>query len=384
MTDLSKHKAFIAGVAETPLGEVYDHTEQSMIALAAREALAEAGLTLADVDGLACAHIGMMRVLEMAEYLGVQPRWMDGTELGGTSFLSHVTHAIAAIEAGMASVVLVAYASRQRTKGVWISDAGMEANSTWGQFSTPARLPAPIGQFALAAARHMYQYGTTEAQFAEVAMTARAWAKLNPKAWAQSDMTLADYHASPMISTPIRQADCCLRTDGGGVLIVTGEAHAKNAAKRPVRVIGAGEAASHFNISEMPDLTVTPGADSGRRAFEMAGITPADVDVFQPYDAFTITPLLALEDLGFCDRGAAGEFVAAGHMRPGGKLPSMTSGGGLSYCHPGQFGILLTIEAVRQLRGECGARQVPDASIAVGHGFGGFLSANSTLVLARD
>jgi acetyl-CoA acetyltransferase len=230
----------------------------------------------------------------------------------------------------------------------------------------------------------MHQYGTTRAQLAEIAVAARLWAQRNPKAWVRAPLTVDEVLASRLMSDPLHRLDCCLITDGGGAAIVTTAARARDAAKRAVRVIGAAESTAQWHIAQMPPLAELPGSKSGPAAFAMAGIMPDDVDVFEPYDAFTIGPLLALEDLGFCGRGEGGPFAASGALRPGGALPSMTSGGGLSYNHPGAFGILLLIEAVRQVRGEAGERQVPDAKIAVAHGIGGLFSTASTLVLAHD
>jgi acetyl-CoA acetyltransferase len=231
----------------------------------------------------------------------------------------------------------------------------------------------------------MHQYGLRLEHLAEIAVAARQWAVLNPKAWIRDPLTIDDVMASPMLSDPLRKLDCCLVTDGGGAIVVTGKDRARDAAKRPVRVLGAGESHVQWHVAQCPDLTVTPGLASGRDAFAMAGVLPRDVDVFEPYDNFTHGVLLYLEDLGFCGKGEAGDFVADGRLRPGGSLPAMTSGGGLSYCHPGALGILLLIEAVRQLRGEAGARQVRDAEIAVAHGTGGLaFSTASTVVLARD
>ena len=208
---------------------------------------------------------------------------------------------------------------------------------------------------------------------------------MNPKAWSRDPLTLDEVMASPLISDPLRKADCCLVTDGGGAVIVTSAARARDARKQAIRVIGAGESQVQWQVAQCPDLTVTPGAASGRAAFAMAGIGPADVDVFQPYDNFTHAVILYLEDLGFCKKGEGGAFVAEGRLLPGGSLPSMTSGGGLSYNHPGALGILLLVEAVRQLRGEAGERQVPDAKIGVAHGTGGLaFSTASTIILARD
>jgi acetyl-CoA acetyltransferase len=377
-------KVYIAGVAESPLGEVWDETELSMVARASREALAEAGMTLRDVDGLFVNYMGEEGSVQVGEYLGIQPRYADSSDLGGAAFEAFVHHAMVAIAAGRCEVALIAYASRQRTRRNRGFARDPHDPSLPGQFEAPYGLPMPIGHYALAAARHMHQYGTTSEQLAEIAVAARRWAQLNPKAWSRDPLTVADVLASRPLAEPLRRLDCCLVTDGGGAVVVTTEARARDAAKRPVRVLGAGEGQMHWQIAQMPDLTVSPGAISGRQAFAMAGIEPADVDVLQPYDSFTITVLLALEDLGFCAKGEGGAFVEGGRLAPGGSLPALTSGGGLSYNHPGALGILLLVEAVRQLRGEAGDRQVADAEIAVAHGSGGVLSTASTVVLARD
>lgn len=377
---------YAAGVAETLLGEVHGHSEYSMVSLAAREALSEAGLALSDVDGLFVNYMGEAGVVQVSEYLGIHPKYSDGTDLGGAAFEAHVYKAIAAISAGFCEVALLAYAARRRTRRL----AGRPAlPSATGvplveNFETRAGLPAPLGAYALIAARHMHEYGTTSEQLAEVAVAARMWARRNPAAWSRDPLTVEDVLASRMVSDPLRRHDCCLVTDGGGVVVLTTKERARDAAKRPIRVLGAAESHTHWNMSQMPDLTVSAGAVSGPRAFEMAGIKPADVDVLQPYDSFTITVLMALEDLGFCMKGEGGAFVQSGVLRPDGALPSMTSGGGLSYCHPGALGMLLLIEAVRQLRGEAGERQVADARIAVAHGVGGYMSTAGTVVMAHD
>jgi acetyl-CoA acetyltransferase len=378
---------YIAGVAETPLGEVPDHTELSMVALAAREALAEAGMTLADVDGIGTAFMGPQGSIAVAEYLGIrEPRFSTSSDLGGSAFESLVHHAMLAIATGRCEVALIAYASRQRSKRSRTMHRPGDPEDITTQFEVPFGLPAPVGRYALAAARHMHEFGTTEAQLAEVAVTAREWANLNPKAWSHGKpLTVQDVLDSKPISTPLKRHDCCLVTDGGGVVVLTTEARARDAAKRPIRVLGAAESHTHVHVMSMPSLVRTAGAVSGREAFAMAGVGPADVDVLEPYDSFTITVLLALEDLGFCGPGESGAFVEEGNLRPGGSLPAMTQGGGLSYNHPGAFGLLLLIEAVRQLRGECGERQVPgDPEIAVAHGVGWYISSASTVVLARD
>jgi len=375
---------YIAGVAETPLGKVLDQTELSMVALAAREALAEAGMTLKDVDGIFVNYMGEEGSVQVGEYLGIQPRYGDSSDLGGGSFEAFVHHSMLAVAAGHCEVALIAYASRQRSRRNRTMAVAVD-DSLAGQFEAPFGLPLAIGHYALIASRHMHQYGTTPEQLAAVAVTAREWAQMNPKAWSRDPLTVEDVLASRPISEPFHKLDCCLRTDGGGAVVVTGADRAKDAVKRPIKVLGAAESHTQWHISQMRDFTVTCARESGQEAFARAGITPADVDFFEPYDNFTSSVILELEDLGFCEKGDGGPFVAEGHLKPGGRLPSMTMGGGLSYCHPGALGILLLVEAVRQLRGEAGERQVPDAEIGVVHGIGGISnSAGATVVLARD
>lgn len=384
MTDLSRSPVYVSGVAETPLGEVHDQSELSMVALATREALAEAGLGLQDVDGIFVNYMGEEGSVQVGEYLGIQPRYADSSDLGGAAFQAYVHHAAIAIAAGRCEVAVIAFASRQRTRRqrrmVHVSDPTTPSS----QFQNPYGLPAPIGHFAMATARHMHEFGTTSEQLAEVAVAARQWAQLNPKAWSREPLTVEDVLESRMISDPLHRLDCCLVTDGGGAVVLTSAAAAKSATKPLVRVLGAGESHTHWNITQMPDLTTWASKRSGRDAFGMAGVTPQDIDVFQPYDAFTITPVIALEDLGFCAKGEGGDFVSNGRLAPGGDLPSMTSGGGLSYNHPGALGVLLLIEQARQLRGEAGERQVKGAKVGAVHGIGGFMSVGATVVLAKE
>ena len=381
---LENSPVYIAGVAETPLGEVSGHTEFTMIAGAAAEALSEAGFDLADVDGLFVNGPSYMPAVELAEYLGITPRYLDSSSVGGCTYQSFVNHAASAIATGRCEVALIAYSSLQRSRKSRGVLAGMGRESLIGALELATGIHLPIGYFALMASRHMHLYGTTAEQLAEIAVAARQWATLNPKAWKRDPLSVADVLASPMLSEPIRRYESCLVTDGGGVLIIAGAARARDARKKPIRVIGAAEGMSHWLISQMPDLTVTAGRQTGASAFSQAGISPVDVDFIQPYDAFTISVLLALEDLGFCEKGEGGAFVEGGRLAPGGKLPAMTSGGGLSYCHPGELGVLLLIEAVRQLRGEAGARQVPNARIGVAHGIGGANASAATVVLAHE
>ena len=374
-------KAAIVGAAESDLGEVGPgFTPLDLIGQATNRALVDAGLEKKDVDGLfsASAYYSMATV-SAGEYLGIRPRYSDATNMGGSSFVSHLLHAAAALEAGLCEVALVTYASTQRSGGGF---RGLSEPPN--PYETPYEPRYPVSMYALAASRHMHEYGTTREQLAEVAVATREWAKLNPKAFKRDALTVEDVLASRMVSSPLSILDCCLVTDGGGALLVTSAERAKDLRKPPIYLLGAGEAHWHRNISEMPDLTVTAAADSGRRAFEMAGLESEEVDVAMLYDAFTINPILFLEDLGFCEKGEGGAFVEGGRIAPGGELPVNTNGGGLSYNHPGMYGLLLLIEAVRQLRGECDERQVEGAAVALAHGNGGVLSSQVTAVLGSD
>ena len=376
--------AAIVGVAESPLGEVRDLTVLGMQAVAAKEALGESGLRLAEVDAVFSAGAGLMASVEVAEYLGIRPRYTDSTQIGGSSFEAHVGHALMAIAHGLCDVALVTYASRQRSqrsRTLAGRGGGGFDQTLQGQFEAPFGLPLPVGAYALAATRHMALYGTTAEHMAQVAVSTREWAMLNEKAWRRDPLTIADVMASPMISTPLHLLDCCLVVDGGGALVLTSAERAVDLARSPVYVLGRGESHDHMAISQMPELTETAAVVSGPDAFAMAGLGPGDIDVCQLYDSFTITVLLALEDLGFCPKGESGPFVEDGRLGPGGNFPTNTSGGGLSYCHPGMLGLLLLVEAVRQLRGECGPRQVEGAEVACVHGVGGVLSSTATVIL---
>jgi acetyl-CoA acetyltransferase len=248
-------------------------------------------------------------------------------------------------------------------------------------YESPFRPVLPASAYALAASRHMHLYGTTREQLAEVAVAARQWALLNPKAWEREPLTVDQVLGARLVSHPLTVRDCCLVSDGGGALVVTSAARARTLRKPPVFVLGFGEALSHQSISNMPDLSTTAARESGAAAYRMAGLGPKEIDVVELYDAFTLCTLLFLEDLGFCAKGEGGAFVASGAIAPGGALPVNTNGGGLSYCHPGMYGIFVLIEAVRQLRGECGARQASGCHTAIAHGNGGVLSSQCTVIL---
>ena len=376
--------AAVAGVAESDLGEVAPKTAMQLQAEAAREALAEAGLTFADVDGLLSAGGDTFAPsMAIGEYLGITPRYTDSTNIGGSSFVVHAGHAYRAIEDGLCEVALITYGSTQRSAASRTLGRGGGVRGTF-QFEGVWGMPAPVGPYALAATRHMHEYGTTAEQLAEVAVATRKWASLNPKAFMRDPITVEDVLASRWIAEPLHLLDCCLVTDGGGAVVIVSADRARDLPRPPVWILGHGESHTHLGISSMPDLTTTPAVHSGARAFAMAGLTPADVDVVELYDSFTITVLLTLEALGFCGRGESGAFVSGQRTAPGGDFPMNTNGGGLSYCHPGMYGIFTLIEATRQLRGEGGPRQVEGARVALANGTGGVLSSSATVVLGHD
>jgi acetyl-CoA acetyltransferase len=371
-------------VAESNLGVTPNKTVLQLQAQAARAALDEAGLTFGDVEALFTAgNWAWSPNLMLAEYLGIQPSYTDGTNIGGSSFEAHVGHAVAGIEAGLFEVALIAYGSTQRSDR---SRNHISSTATLTeQFERPYGLPAPVGSYALAAMRHMHEYGTTREQLAEVAVATRKWAAMNPKAFKREPISIQDVLDSRPIAEPLHLLDCCLVTDGGGALVLASAERAKDLRTSPVWILGHGQSHTHYSIAQMPDLASADAiAAAGRAAFAMAGLTPGDVDVTEVYDSFTITVVMTLEALGFCGRGEGGAFVSGQRTAPGGPFPLNTNGGGLSYTHPGMYGIFPLIEATRQLRGECGERQVADARIALAHGTGGVLSSAATVLLGRN
>jgi len=381
MSGLQRGSVAVVGAAESDLGQVAPHTSPlDMMAQATLRALDDCGLKLSDIDGIFSATSQVrLSSLALAEYFRLKPNYFDGTIIGGSSFMSHVAHAQGAIQAGLCEVALITYGSTQRS----VSRAAASPRE-YNYYETPYKPVLPASAYALAAARHMHEFGTTREQLAEVAVAARKWALMNPVAWEKEPLTVEQVLKSRMVSYPLTVRDCCLVTDGGGAIILTSAARAKTLRKKPVYVLGVGEAIGHFTISNMPNLTVTAAAESGPKAFRMAGLKPTDVDMLSLYDAFTITPILFLEDLGFCPKGEGGRFVSGGSIAPGGKLAVNTSGGGLSYCHPGMYGLLVMIEAIRQVRGECGQRQVRDCEISLAHGNGGVLSSQCTVLFGSD
>lgn len=383
MTKHLSRKFAIAGAAESDLGKVPGMTSLDLQAQAAGRALRDAGLSLKDVDGV-FAHVGdQFSSLLLAEYLGIRPRYVDSTSVGGMSNVMHIRHAMAAIEAGMCEVALVAYGSTQLSDGTRkVGGTPEDMRMPRGQFITPYGQLSPIGYYAMVAQLHMHRYGTTHKDLAEVAVAARKWAQKNPKAYRREETSIDEVMNSKMIADPLRQRDCCLVTDAGGAFILTTAERAKSLRRPPVYVMGIAESFSHhytpFNTTDWLDTNV---AQTANAALEMAGVTRDDIDVVQIYDHFTIGVIQSLEELGFCKRGEGGAFVANGRLAPGGDFPINTSGGGLSYNHPGQFGMLLLLEAVHQLRKECGERQLPKADVALVHAPGLVFSCNTTLVL---
>jgi acetyl-CoA acetyltransferase len=375
--------AAIAGVATFGCGETPGFTDMELLARAARLAVADAGLKMSDIDGICSASVAAtMWVMPVIEHLGLNPRYIDGTMLGGSSFIAHLLPAMQALQSGQCNAVLVCYGSAQRSGSVNRAEI---ARSRKLMDPLPYEAPydplTPASSYALAASRHMHEFGTTRRDLAEVAVAARAWARLNPEAFMRDPLSIEQVLAARMLSDPLSVRDCCLVTDGAGAYVLVRADRARDLPHKPVHVLGNATAVWNRQISSMPDLTVTAASQSGREAYVMAGLTPRDIDVVQLYDAFTINTLLFLEDLGFCKKGEGAAFVRNGGIAPGGHLPVNTNGGGLSCVHPGMYGIFAVIEVVRQLRGDCGERQVPGARTAIAHGNGGTLSSQSTAIL---
>lgn len=372
--------ASIVGAGTYGLGEAPGLTELEITCGAVAASLADAGLRPADVDAVFCASVTHnMGSLALCEYLGISPRFSDSSMIGGSSNLAHLMTAMMAIATGQCEVALIAYGSNQRS-----ASGRLVSTSRPDPYEGPYGPRQPITSYALAASRHMHEYGTTREQLAEVAVAARAWAALNPEAFLRKPLSVSDVLASRPISDPFTVRDCCLVTDGAGAVILTAPDRARDLRRPPVPVLGAAMAHWHRYIASMPDATVTAASDTGPRAFAMAGVSPSDIDLVQVYDAFTINTIMFLEDLGYCAKGEGGAFVEDGAIAPGGSLAVNTNGGGLSCCHPGMYGMFPLIEAVRQLRGDADARQHPDPALALAHGNGGVFSSQVTLVLGTD
>ncbi|MEU8621280.1 acetyl-CoA acetyltransferase [Streptomyces sp. NPDC048623] len=380
-----RRRVAVVGISLSDCGRVDDATPYALHAQAARRALADSGLDRSVIDGLASAGLGTLAPVEVAEYLGLRPRWVDSTSVGGATWEVMAAHAADAIAAGHANAVLLVYGSTAR--------ADIRARRRTGNLSFGARGPLQfevpyghslIAKYAMAARRHMHEYGTTIEQLAGVAVEARAHAALNPEAMFRDPVTVDEVQGGPMIADPFTRLHCCIRSDGGCAVLLAAEEYVPDTAKAPVWVLGTGEHVSHTAMSQWEDFTVSPAAVSGRLAFERAGVRPADVDVAEIYDAFTYMTLVTLEDLGFCAKGEGGPYFAGKDRR----VTVNTDGGGLSACHPGMRGLFLLVEAVRQLRGEAPGLQVRRADgslpeLAVASGTGGWFCSSGTVVLGR-
>jgi acetyl-CoA acetyltransferase len=378
MVDSLRGSSAVVGIGLTEFGELPGRTHMEIMAEAIHKALQDADINKNEIDGIFGSNfVDMLGPVTVAEYLGINPSVMDGTNLGGSSFVNALQSAAASLKLGLCNVALICYGSNSRT----------------GKPSHPASIKSvesvykpryPIIGYALAAARHMHEFGTTPEQLAEVAVSARAWAQLNPAAVMRDPLSVDEVLSARRIVDPLGVRDCCLVSDGGGAMLLVRAERAKDFPKQAVYMLGVSSRTSHNIISAMPDLTTTAVAQTAPEAFAMAGVTPKDIDVVELYDAFTINTILFLEDMGFCAKGEGGAFVQNGNIAPGGALPVNTNGGGLSCVHPGMYGMFLMIEAVQQLRGECGDRQIAGAKLAACNGNGGYLSSQVTAVFGTE
>lgn len=371
----------IVGAAETTgLGVIPDLSEIQLHADAALNALADAGLKPSDIDGFATAEY---RPTAIANYLGITPKWVDGTSVGGCSFMLHVRHAAAAIAAGYCTTVLITHGESGRS-GIGRQRAPTLPDSIAGQFEMPFGISGPPTMFTIPVLRYMKTFGLTQEQLAAVAVVQREWAGRNPRATLREPTTVEEVLGGKMIAYPFRLRQCCLVSDGGGALILTSAERARDFPQRPVWLLGTGESTESPIISQMADFTTSRAFRiAGASAFASAGIRHADVDHLMIYDAFAHLPIYGLEDLGFVGRGEAGAFIAERNTAPGGRLPMNTNGGGLSYAHSGMYGMFALQESVRQMRGTAPA-QVPGAKISVCHGVGGMFAASGTIVMSNE
>lgn len=380
MERFPRGKTAIVSGATYGIGESPGQTSLDLAVSASLRALNAVSLKPSDVDGL---FIGLpddyLSGLSFAEYLGICPRLTDNNRTGGSSFQTHAIHAALALEAGLCDVALIAYGSNQRT-----ASGKLVSSMRPSPYEAPYRLARPVGGYALAASRYMAQYGLRREQLGAVALAARAWAQHNPEAFVRDPLSMDDYLGARMVADPFSVRDCCLVTDGAAAVVMVRADRAKDLAARPAYLLGGAAAAWHKDITNMPDLTVTAASVTGPRAMAQAGVRPADIDVVELYDAFTLNTILFLEDLGFCAKGEGGAFVEDGRIAPGGALPVNTNGGGLSCVHPGMYGLFTMVEATQQLMGLAGERQVAGARLALAHGNGGELSSQATLILGTE
>lgn len=377
MSGFPRGKTAVAGVSIYGTDSQSGLSAMELLAKASLAAIADAGLDVGDIDAVfATLSEDPFSALSVPEYLGIRPKLVEGTRTGGSAFQIHAMWAALALDAGLCDAVLICYGSNQR------SGAGglVRSGGTPFPYEAAYKPQNPTTAYALAAQRHMHEYGTTREQLAEVAVAARKWAQLNPMANMRDDLTIEDVLAARMVSDPLTVRDCCLVTDGAAAVVMTRADRARDLPQAPAYLLGAASATWHRNISALESLTLTATSEAAPRAYEQAGVNPSDIDVVELYDAFTINTILFLEDLGFCPKGEGGRFVENGAIAPGGRLPVNTNGGGLSFAHPGMYGLFTIIEAVTQLRGTAGARQVPGAQLALAHGNGGVLSSQAVTI----
>jgi len=376
-------KTAVVGLAESGCGLASGWSAMEIMATAVHDALDDAGIKLKEVDGVfAATAFHSMAAMSLSEYLGVKPKFADGSQIGGSSFLSHILTAAMALDAGLINVAVVAYGSNQKSIG------GFKTISEAMPYEAQYQPRMPVSAYALAAKRYMYEFGASREDLANVAIAARDWALLNPRAYTHHDgpLNVNDVLSARPIVDPLGKLDCCLVTDGGAAIVMTRSDRAKDTKKTPIYLLGAAMEHHHRMISEMPNLVRTSAIESGIRAFKMSGYTPEDMDTIQLYDAFTINTLLFLEDLGFCKKGEAAELIKNNNIGPSGSLKVNTNGGGLSCVHPGMYGLFVTLEALRKLRNASGddvgkrldGGWIDNAKLSVAHGNGGVLSSQVT------
>lgn len=373
-------KTAVIGAATFGMGAAPGYEALDLAAQAGLLALADAGLTPSDVDGLfTTLPQDPLSTLTIAEYYGIHPKISENTRTGGSSFQIQAMWAALALDAGLCDVALITYGSNQLSAA-----GGLISTSSPVVYEHRYKPRNPPSSYALAAARHMHQFGTTRRQLAEVAVAARKWAQLNPDAYMRDELTIDDVLNARMVSDPLTVRDCCLVTDGAAAVVMVRADRAKDHPNKPAYLLGSASSVSHRSIANMSDLTVTAAVESGARAYAQAGVTAEDIDVALLYDAFTINTILFLEDLGFCPKGEGGAFVENGAIAPGGRLAVNTNGGGLSCVHPGMYGLFTIVEAVEQVRGTAGTRQVNGATLALAHGNGGVLSSQATAIFGSE
>lgn len=375
-------KVAVVGADESDqIGEVPNKSTLHLQAEAIRNALNDAGLSLTDVDGLFTAGTP---VAVLAEYLGIMPRYFDGTSVGGCSYLVHVEHAMLALYHGLCDVAVISHGESGRSRVGAFRPIMGEATPV-GQFEAPFGTYGPTTLFPIPILRYMKEYGRTREEFAEVAVNTRKWATLNPRAMMRDPITVDDVLNSRLICYPLTLFMCCLVTDAAGALVLVRGDKAKEIRKDPIYILGTGEGLEHQQVAQMRDFTASRAFQlAGNRAFEMSGLKHEDIDFLELYDAFVHTPIYALEALGFAKQGEALDMIMSGRMAPGGDLPLNTNGGGLSYTHSGMYGMFALVEAIRQLRGERGDGQVPNAHIGLVHGVGGMFSASGTVIFSNQ